>query len=257
MEAKSKEIFTDKAGIYHKFRASYPSDLIKYLYSRAGFDCGSIIADIGSGTGIFSRLLLEMGSQVYCVEPNDDMRLIAETELRDKAGYGKFISVNASAENTGLREKSVDFVTSAQAFHWFNRSSFQVECRRILKQGGKVALIWNTRDYEDEMVKKDYDIRKNHSIDIKGLGEGGGPPKDCTDFFWNGVCEEMTFRNDLILDRETYVGMNLTRSYSPRADKEPEKYHSLVKELHLLFDQYNINGVLYYPHITKSYLGHI
>ena len=125
----NEERFTGKADVYKKFRPSYPKELIDYLYSQVGFSQDSVIADIGSGTGIFSRLLLECGSQVYCVEPNDDMRQTAEKDL---AGFRNFISVNAAAENTGLQEKSVHFVTAAQAFHWFDRQAYKLECQRIL-----------------------------------------------------------------------------------------------------------------------------
>ena len=249
--------FTGKAEIYKKFRSSYPAELIGYLYSQIGFAKNSVIADIGSGTGIFSRLLLAKGSLVYCVEPNDDMRRTAETDLRDNAGFYNFISINAPAENTGLPENSIDFVTVAQAFHWFDRQIFKAECRRIVKKYGKVVLVWNIRDYKNEMIKKDYVIREKYCVDRKGLGESGGPPKDLADFFVNKSCEERVFQNDLILDCETYVGMNLSRSYSPREDNNPEKYHGMVKELSALFDEYSADGVIRFPQLTKSYIGEV
>jgi len=250
--------FTDIADIYQQFRASYPKELVEYLYTVAGFAKNSVIADIGSGTGIFSRCLLERGSRVFCVEPNDDMRLIAEKELRDEAGFKRFISVKALAENTGLEKNSIDFITTAQAFHWFDRHKFKQECQRILKAGGKVVLIWNIRDQEHEAVKRDYIIRQKYSVgDAQGLGEGGGPPQDCADFFLGGVCEELTFRNDLLLGREAYIGMNLSRSYAPGKEKYPEKYHGFVLELGNLFDEYSVDGVLSYPHITKVFIGRV
>jgi SAM-dependent methyltransferase len=197
---KNEERFTGKADIYKKFRSSYPKELIDYLYSEIGFCKDSIIADIGSGTGIFSRLLLEKGSHVYCVEPNDDMRRIAENDLRDTAGFENFTSIKASAENTGLERESIDFVTAAQAFHWFDMAAFKTECHRILKNDGKVMLVWNTRDYESELIKKDYVIRKKYSVDTKGLSITD-IPEDKNYFFRNKTCQERTFRNDLIIDR--------------------------------------------------------
>ena len=165
----NEEKFTGKADIYKKFRSSYPRELIEYLYSEMGFCKASVIADIGSGTGIFSRLLLEKGSQVYCVEPNDDMRRVAENDLGDIDGFKNFISIKAPAENSGLQEGSIDFVTSAQAFHWFDIGLFKSECRRILKSDGKVVLVWNIRDYESELIKKDYILRKKYCTNTKGL----------------------------------------------------------------------------------------
>ncbi len=249
---KNEERFTGKADIYKKFRSSYPKEFIDFLYSTVGFREDSVIADVGSGTGIFSRLLLERGSYVYCVEPNDDMRRIAEDDLGGADGFDKFTSVNAPAENTGLPGGSVDFITAAQAFHWFDTDAFRLECRRILKNGGKVVLVWNTRDYESQIIIKDYAIRRKYCVDTKGLSVTD-MPEDSYDFFLSS--EEKFFRNDLIIDRETYIGMNLSRSYSPREDKNPNEYNGLVKELNELFDGHNVNGVIHFPQSTKCYIG--
>lgn len=95
--------------------------------------------------------MLERGSTVYGVEPNTDMRRKAEKEL---CGFKKFFSIAASAENTGLKSDSVDIITSAQAFHWFDTLKFKQECRRILKSRGLVVLTWNTRDENDSVTIK-------------------------------------------------------------------------------------------------------
>ncbi|MDR0272341.1 MAG: class I SAM-dependent methyltransferase [Clostridiales bacterium] len=248
---KNEERFSGKADIYKKFRSSYPKELIDYLYSNIGFCENSVIADIGSGTGIFSRLLLERGSRVYCVEPNDDMRRIAENDLGNATGFN---SVKAPAENTGLQEGSIDFITAAQAFHWFEPEAFKKECRRILKTGGKVVLVWNVRDYESDIIKKDYEIRKKYCIDTKGLGVTD-IPYGSRDFFSDFHYEEKIFRNDLNINRETYIGMNLSRSYSPCENKNPNEYNGLVKELNELFDKCNKDGVIHFPQFTKIYTG--
>lgn len=251
---KNEERFTGKAESYSSFRPSYPKELIDYLYTKVGVCKESIVADIGSGTGIFSRLLLERGNSVYCVEPNDDMRRMAENDLGGVNGFKNFISIKAPAERTGLQENSVDFVTVAQAFHWFDKEAFQKECHRILKQNGQVVLIWNIRDSESEFMQKDYQIRERYCMDRKGLGIAD-ESKESKEFFLNKICEERTFRNDLMVNRETYIGMNLSRSYSPSKDKNPDRYHAFVKKLNELFDQYNIDGVAHFPQFTKSYVG--
>lgn len=253
---KNEERFTGKADIYGKFRSSYTSELIDHICSLDGFSKGSVIADIGSGTGILSRLLLERGNVVYCVEPNDDMRKLAENDLGCVSGFKNFISVNASAENTGLEKESIDFITVAQAFHWFDEEAFKLECNRILRNNGKVILVWNTRDYESEIIKSDFDIRKKYCIDTKGLGVSGSS-SDLTSFYADGVFEKLIFKNDLSLDCETYIGMNLSRSYAPKKDKDPEKYQGMVKELHSLFDKYSVNGLIYFPQFTECYIGNV
>jgi len=251
---KNEQRFTGRAEIYKKYRSSYPKELIEYLYSQVGFKNGSIIADIGSGTGIFSRLLLEKGSSVYGVEPNEDMRLMAEN---DSGGFENFISINAPAENTGLKANSVDFITAAESFHWFDMELFRAECRRILKNGRKVVLTWNRRDMASDFAKKCYEIRLKYCIDTKGLGENGGPPKYIYRFFADGSCEKKAFRNDMTLDRETYIGMNLSRSYAPKEDKHPDKYYGFVEEMNALFDEHSVNGKILFGQYAESYVGKI
>ena len=254
MELRNEERFTSKADIYKKSRPTYPKALIDYLYAQVGFSAESIVADIGSGTGIFSRLLVEQGSLVYGVEPNDDMRRVAE---KDMSAYDRFISINAPAESTGLHINSVNFIVAAQAFHWFDRKLFHVECRRILKPGGKVVLIWNTRDYENEIIKKEYMIRNKYFMGKEGMEDGSKLAKDLSDFYAEGICEYKTCKNDLTLTRDTYIGMNLSRSWSPREDQNPEMYHGLVGALGALFDEYQVNGVLHFPYFTQSYTGSV
>ena len=246
--------FTGKAEIYKKYRPKYPKELFDYLYSRVGFGQDKIIADIGSGTGIFSRLLLERGSKVFCVEPNEDMRKTAESDL---SGFGNFISVNGNDKNTGLHEKSVDFITAAQAFHWFDRQAFKLECRRILKDGGKVALIYNSRDDSSEMIRKLDIVKQKYYVDSQGFLQRGDPPEEYGDFFTDEICEYKTFRNDMKINKECFIGGNLSSSYAPREETDPGKYHGFVKDLDELFVEYNTDGFLDSPWITKSYTGRV
>jgi len=253
---KNKDRFSDVASLYSKFRPSYPKELIDFLFSQVGFIRSSVIADIGSGTGIFSRLLLEMGCYVYCVEPNDDMRQISETFLRESE-LKNFIFIKASAENTGLHEKSIDFITVAQAFHWFDRATFKMECNRILKNDGKVVLMWNMRDFETEIIKKEYELREKYCVGTHGLKYKDMNKRDVQDFFKDNKYEVRIFRNDLLLNREAYIGMNLSGSYSPNKKKNMDKYNGLIMELNMFFDEYNSNGLILFPQFTECYIGRI
>ena len=127
---------------YVKYRPGYPKAFIDYLYSDVNFSRDSIIADIGSGTGILTTFLLDRGSRVVGVEPNKEMRRTAEILLEE---YQKFVSICGTAENTSLTKNSVDFVICAQAFHWFDKSACKKEFQRILKPNGKAVLLWNKR----------------------------------------------------------------------------------------------------------------
>ena len=248
----SYTLFTGKAELYKKFRPSYPKELFDYLYSQVGFTEKSVIADIGAGTGIFTRLLLERGSKVYAVEPNKDMR---ETAKKDLAEYTTFISVDTSAENTQLDNASVDFITVAQAFHYFDRELFKQECKRLLRPGGKVVIVWNDVDKDNDMIRKSGDIIEKYRIHDKSAQQKSGNLHEYTDFYADGIYEFKTFKNDFDESREHFIGGNLSASYAPREDSEPEKYHGFVKELSELFDEYSVNDILHFPQITRSYVG--
>jgi len=98
--------------------------------------------------------LLDQGYVVYAVEPNEPMRQEADRAL---SGHLGFRSVNGTAEATGLEDQSIDLVTCAQAFHWFDPEKTSVEFRRILKPGGLTALIWNEREEQASDVGREYD----------------------------------------------------------------------------------------------------
>ena len=120
----SKERFTERVDTYVKYRPSYPREAIDYLYQAVGLEQGSTVADIGAGTGIFTKLLLERGSSVIAVEPNDGMRSAAVEMLAQEP---RFLAVAGSAEETTLTEQSIDYIVCAQAFHWFDRAAARSE----------------------------------------------------------------------------------------------------------------------------------
>ena len=250
----NEEKFTGKADIYAKYRPTYPDSLMDYLYSQVGFQKSSVIADIGSGTGKFSQLLLQRGSLVYGVEPNEDMRRTAEKELSQ---YPDFISVDAPAESTGLEDSGIDFVTVAQAVHWFDRQRFRAVCKRILKEKGKVVLLWNMRDETSGLVRENEEIDRIYCPDFKGfsVGMGGESPEKYGDFFKDGICEYNVFPNDLVFDEEGFIGRNLSASYSPKVGEE--KYQPYLSALKRLFAKYSNSGYLSMPNFTRTYVGEV
>lgn len=149
--------FDGMGNIYAKFRPNYPKDFIDFLFTDLNLPKNCVFADIGAGTGILTKQLLEKGATVYAVEPNDDMRKVAENNLNK---FSKFIPVKGTAESTTLPDNSIDIITVAQAFHWFDRQKFKKECQRILKPSGKVILIWNSRDSRSELVIENDSINR-------------------------------------------------------------------------------------------------
>jgi SAM-dependent methyltransferase len=150
-----KERFTDRVDDYVRYRPSYPPSVIALLEGQCGLGPACTVADLGSGTGILTRLLLDTGARVIGVEPNAAMRASAEKSLGHGPCAPRFESVDGSAESTTLADQSVDLVTAAQAFHWFDPARSRAEMARILRPAGFVALVWNQR--KDTAMNRDYE----------------------------------------------------------------------------------------------------
>lgn len=240
--------FSGKADVYAAARPSYPKELFTFLKSEYHLGAGTVIADIASGTGKFTQPLVQMGCKVYAVEPNDDMRSQAESLL---GGYENFISVNGSAENTGLGDHSVDFISAAQAFHWFDPARFGAECKRIIKPSGKVFMLYNYRNEDAEITKRLSDICQRLCPKFKGFS--GGVKSNNVESFFGGKCEVFTFKNDLCYNRDTFVKRMLSSSYAPR--EGDENYNFFITELNAVFDDFSDNDNLLMPNNTQLYVG--
>ena len=244
--------FDGMGGLYAKFRPSYPRELMGYLQAELGFGAGSVVADVGSGTGIFTGQLLGLGCAVYAVEPNPDMRAVAESDLR---GHPGFVSIGGADDSTGLADGAADFVTAAQAFHWFDADAFKLECARILKPNGKVVLVWNRRDETCELVRESDAIIKKYCPNFKGSEGGTRGAADASELagFFSGEVDARTFNNDLIFDEEGFVGRNLSGSY---ALKEGDAdYGAFVGEMKEFFNKRAVSGKLSMPNLTRSFAG--
>ena len=243
--------FNGIGAIYAKYRPSYPQTFIKYLYSDVGMNKDSIIADIGSGTGILTKQLLEVGNKVIAVEPSDDMRLVAEVDLKN---FEKFVSVNGTAENTTLDDNSVDFITVAQAFHWFDKTVFKKECGCILKRNGKIIIVYNGPDTRAEIAKEDDEINRKYCPAYKDSSSGA--PRlleNDIDNFFTEKYETKIFQNDQIYDLDSFIGRNLSRSSALK--KEEKNYPVYIDELTMSFNKHSVNGKVVMPILTKCYAG--
>ena len=242
--------FSGLADNYAIGRPAYADTFIECLYSQYGLMEQSVIADIASGTGKFAKQLLEKGNFVYCVEPNDDMRKAAIDELGKYIG---FCSIDGTAEETKLGEHSVDHITVAQAFHWFDAKPFQQECKRILRPNGNVFLIWNMRDMSSEVNQVGFSIFSKYCPDFKGFG--GGIQKDDVRIrqFFEDKYEYAEFDNSLFYDRDTFISRSLSGSYSLR--KGDKNYSAYIDALSELFEKYAKDDVITMENKTVAYIG--
>ncbi len=244
--------FTGKAEFYTQGRPRYPKEFIDYLYGEAGFTAESIVADIGSGTGIFTREILERGSLVYAVEPNADMRAVAEADL---SGFTNYRSVNAAAESTGLPDASVNFITVAQAAHWFDAPRFAVECRRILKPNGKLVLVWNTRVKSSPITQKTKEVLKRYELNASNFSADLDARENEIYYYFAEDCAKVVYPNNQLVDKAKFISRNLSESYAPAPGDS--KYDELMAEFDKLFNEYAVDGKLVMPTDTVGYIGSV
>ncbi|MGN1458298.1 MAG: class I SAM-dependent methyltransferase [Acutalibacteraceae bacterium] len=243
--------FCGKAEIYAKSRPNYSPDLIEHLIKKLNKDM--IIADVGSGTGKLSAEFLKRGYTVFCVEPNKDMREMSEKIL---SKYNRFNSVNGTDTNTTLQNNSIDLVTVAQAFHWFDTDGFKAECKRILKPDGIVAIIYNHRVMGSDFVNENAEICKRYCPDFKGFSNKlNSDAMTRISLLFNGKYETVHFDNDLEYNKELFVKRMLSASYSPTpTDANYSKYMVALEDL---FDKYSENDILILPNETVAYIGKV
>ncbi|SDW95983.1 class I SAM-dependent methyltransferase [Paenibacillus sp. CF384] len=242
--------FSDRVEQYVKYRPTYPAAALDFIYEEGSLVPSSAIADIGSGTGIFTRLLLERGSNVVAVEPNIEMRLAAEAQL---GGYDRYRSVDGSAEATTLSDDSVDCIVSAQAFHWFEPESTGREFRRILRADGHVALIWNTRLIDDPFGA-DYDqLLLHYASDYKDVNHRRLHREDFASFFRDGSYKKAEFANEQRFDLEGLQGRTLSSSYAPLPGTP--SHEPYMEALKVLFNKHQQDGVVSFRYTTEIYFG--
>jgi hypothetical protein len=247
----SKSRFSTRAEYYAAYRPKYLDTLLNYLESQLSFSRRSVVADVGSGTRILTELLLKNGNAVFGIEPNEDMRRIAETRL---SHYPGFTSVDGSAESTTLESNSVDFITAAQSFHWFQFREARAEFRRILQMNGWVVLIWNTRKTSTPFLLG-YEGLVNW---VAGDGKKRVKHEDLTDTAISqflGKHRVMKLDNSQQLDLKGMIGRVLSASYSVLPG-EP-MHTEFVKRARDLFDRYQQDGMVKLEYWTKVYAGHV
>ncbi len=237
---------------YTRYRPGYPAEILDLLRQRCGLTEESGIADVGSGTGALARLFLENGNRVFGVEPNQEMRVAAEHLLRR---YGRFTSVAARAEETTLPHASVDFVTAGQAFHWFDPDPTRREFARILKPGGCVALIWNTRRKEGEPFLAGYErLLRSHGTDYREVYHGRRASREnIRGFFHPDPVEEATFENRQAFDLKGLKGRLLSSSYVPDVGKP--RHSETMEAASRLFEEHQIAGQVVLKYDTQVFFG--
>ena len=239
--------------MYKKYRPGYPPAVVELMMQKCGLSPDAMIADVGSGTGVFSSLLLANGNRVFGVEPNARMRRVAERRFENCA---RFVSVAATAESTRLTEHSVDFITAAQSFHWFDRQSARIEFARILKTGGWVVLVWNrTRTSNTPFLAAYHSLLRAYGTDYDIVRQGHGDQSMLDSFFSPHGVEVTVFDNRQLFDFDGLKGRLLSSSYTPEPGESG--FEGMLYELGRIFQTYQVNGKVSFEYDTRVCYGRL
>ena len=240
--------FSNRVDNYIRYRPSYPREVVELLRAECGLTLDAVVADIGSGTGKLTELLLPHTKQVFAVEPNLEMREAGERLLQE---HPNFTSINGTAEVTTLPDRSVDLIVAGQAFHWFDRERTKVEFKRILKPGGRVALIWNDRQVDStpfliayeallRSLGTDYEQVNHRNIDAEKLRQ-----------FFGRAPRMKSFPYVQPFDFAGLKGRLLSSSYAP-AEGEPG-CDAMLANLRAIFDAHQQGGQVAFRYDTVVY----
>jgi SAM-dependent methyltransferase len=247
----AKQRFSNRVADYVRYRPSYPPALLDLLGKECGLRPSHTIADIGSGTGLLSRLFLDNGNHLYGVEPNAEMRAAGEEFLRD---YPNFTSINGSAETTELPDGSADFITAGQAFHWFDVEKTNREFRRILKPDGWVVVVWQDRRMEETPFAREYEhLLERFGVEYKKVKDAYPEANKIRNFFDAGTFQSRDLPNQQILDWDGLRGRLASSSYAPT--EKHENYAPMMAELQRIFDAYQQNGSVRMEYFARVYFG--
>lgn len=244
--------FSDRVDNYVRYRPGYPAEALSVLRTECDLRSEYVVADIASGTGIWSRMLLENGNPVFGVEPNPDMRMAGEQLLSE---FPNFTSVSGTAEATTLGNQSVDFVTAAQAAHWFDRGRSRSEFARILKPGGWLVLLWNERCVDTTPFLRDYEqLLLTYGTDYEDIRHERTTDA-VNEFFDPEPYEERTFAMRQEFDYAGLQGRLLSSSYAPGPGHP--KHEPMLAELRRIFDRHASGGLVSFDYTTRVYFGRL
>jgi SAM-dependent methyltransferase len=244
--------FSDRVQNYVRYRPGYPAEVLQVLQAETGLAPGRAVADVGSGTGISAKLFLDAGHPVFAVEPNAEMRAAAEAML---GGDPRFRSVDGSAEATTLPDASVDYVVAAQAFHWFDPARVSAEWRRIVRPGGWMVLLWNTRHLDTTPFLRAYEaLLREHGTDYTAVTHENVTDESLRAVLGDGYGERVV-PNEQVFDFEGLKGRLLSSSYAPNVCHPG--HEPMLAALERIFREHQRDGRVRFEYDTEIYFGRV
>ena len=245
--------FSNRVANYVRFRPGYPGEIVHMLVTECGLVPDAVVADVGSGTGILTKLILENGNRTYAVEPNAPMRAAAERVLENVAN---FTSVSGTAEATGLESASIDVVTAGQAFHWCDAARARQEFWRILRPRGWVVVVWNDRKTDTTPFLKSYEeFLHTHGTDYAEVQHKNRKTEQLDTLFGSDRYERRVFSHEQRFDFDGLRGRALSALYVP--DEAHPRFASMLAALDTLFRRHARDGVVAFEYDTVVYYGRL
>lgn len=242
--------FSDRVRNYVLYRPGYPPEVMDVVRAETGLAPGRAVADVGSGTGISARLFLDAGHTVFAVEPNPEMRAAAEAEL---GAHPRFHSVNGTAEATTLPDASVDLVVAAQAFHWFRPERVAGEWRRVLRPGGRMVLLWNTRKTDTTPFLRAYEaLLREHGTDYASVSHENVSEDAIAAVLGPGFGRRVV-PNRQVFDFDGLRGRLLSSSYAP--NQGHPGHGPMMQALERIFREHQQDGRVVFEYDTEIYFN--
>jgi len=247
------ERFSDRAAVYTRGRPTYPDAIVAHLRQEGALPAHGVVVDVGVGTGLSSEPFLRAGHSVIGVEPNAAMRAVGDERL---AHYGRYLSVNGSAEETTLEARAAQLVIAGQAFHWFDPPRAGAEARRILVPGGWAALIWNDRPATGTPFLEGYEaLLKEYGIDYEKVSHRHVDTDAINRYFAPTRPRVVYFDNPRALDRDELAALVGSASYMPPPGHP--RHAAMSTALQGLFDTYAVDGRVAMGYRTRMHYGAI
>jgi len=229
-ETRSTERFGSRASAYASYRPPYPADAIDAVLADLGDPRKLVVADVGAGTGISSRLFADRGAAVVAVEPNAAMRNAAKEHPRVRWCDG-------TADRTGLAARSADVVVACQAFHWFATPPAMREFARIARR--RAAILQYERDEGDAFTQAYGRIVRAYARDDTEARRLAALAT--FERFPNARVTRSEFASKHVLSLEAVFGRAASSSYLPDSGSE---FEALRRDLQAAFERHQQGGTV-------------